>query len=80
MCTFYASNKTVRNTADRLLKDKITLSLHPLEKHMIPEYLCAKNQIKDKSPEKILEIIECYVDNFIGICQATSQDNLQHIT
>ena len=54
MCIFCASSETARDTANLLLKNKITLSPYPLEKYMIPEHLCVKNQSTDKSPQQML--------------------------
>ena len=67
MHVFYASSETLRDTANILLRNKQNLSPYRWEKYMIPEYLDTQKQITDKNSREILQIIECYVENIIGI-------------
>ena len=71
MYVFCAGSETARDTAQKLLQSK-KLPPHPLEHHVLldkieePKDLSLKNHI---SPEKLLTLIEVYVDDSIAAYQ-----------
>ena len=77
---FCAASETARNTAEKLLKIK-SLPPHPLEYHMLPSNLECTNETqkyKNITTEKLLNLMEVYVDGFIAIFQAKSIHDLRH--
>ena len=69
MYVFYSGSETVRNIVQRLLQE-LTLPKHYLENHMIPINISLPETINEQNkpePETLLQLIDDYVNDFIGI-------------
>jgi len=76
---FCTMSKTVRDIAQHLLLDTTELPKHPLEqlclspKHTLPT-------IHDTNLPQLLQLLEVYVDDLIGLIQAPSLKQICHFT
>ena len=82
MYVFCSGSETARDVVQKLLQE-LNLPKHYLENYMIPRNTSlpeATNEQNKPVPETLLQFIKDYVDNFIGICQATSIQDLRHVS
>jgi hypothetical protein len=73
---FCASSETARDTIQNLLNSNITLPQHKFEHKMLP----AINQQPTKPQKHTTTLIEVFVDDFIGVTNNTSIENLTSIS
>lgn len=78
MYFFCAASETARDVSQQLL-NKPPLPQHPLENIILPEKL-PPTLNHDIPPEKLLQMFEVYVDDFLAIIQAASLDELKKFT
>ena len=82
LCT---SVETERDVAQHYSNSPVgTLLTHPLEKQMMPEngikIMLNTTKWENGECEKLLKILENFVDNFINICQPKSEEHLLHLS
>ncbi len=77
---FSTASETARDAAQQMINNtSIALPKHPLEDLCMP---CPNSLpvIKRIQPEKLAKLLEVYVDNFIGMMQAPTKQELRHFT
>jgi len=78
---FCTATETACNVAQELLDDtSLALPTHPLEALCLPTSLITVSNTSAVVPKSLLRLLEVYVDDFIGLAQATSTDQLLHFT
>jgi len=76
---FCTTSKTMCNIAQELLDNTALLPPHKLKKLCIPDSL-ALPKLGNHQITKILQSLDVYVDNFIGLAAAPTHNDLLHFT
>lgn len=77
---FCSASETARDVADEMRHQPLgSHPRHPLEEWMLPPDQWPEDTLADTC-EKFLEMIEVYVDDFIGIAQTRNVDWLRHLS
>jgi len=76
---FCTASKTARDIAQQLLANPAPLLPHPLENMCLPP-VDTFPQIQDSDFTQLLQLLEVYVDDFIGLIQAPQIDQAKHFT
>ena len=76
---FCSASETARDIAQSLNNNKTPLPEHPLENLCMPRTATLPT-IDDHNTEKLIQLLEVYVDDFIGLIHAPTHQQLQHFT
>ena len=80
---FCAATETARDLADKYYTDNKTLSKHTDEKTVM-NIDWSKIPMSDNSPleeeQRIVHLLECYIDDFIAMIQCTNKNELKRLT
>jgi len=76
---FCSASETARDIAQTLRDNNTPLQEHPLENLCMPKPGTLPT-IRDQDTTNLIQLLEVYVDDFIGLIQAPTHQQLQHFT
>ena len=78
---FCAATETTRDVAVKMLEQNALLDLHPMENILLNSLAVATlPSSSNLKTSKFVKLLEVYINNFIGLIQASSIEELQRFT